>query len=177
MLNLQREVLNYLQIPFSAILTGSAEDGTKFLKLFLQDVVEHLNVKQPNASCQKCLQDYYNRLTVLCTPKQEIMSKYKLLKKREGISLEFGSKIHVTNDNITDEYAEKLIDRFKKLNKNFQLSDLFQTYPKEADKQKAENKTTTKSEAKKEDAKESETEKESTEQKQKPKLNLKTKQL
>lgn len=162
-------MLNYLELSFSAILSGVSEDGTKYLKLFLQDVVNVLNIRQPNASCQKCLRNYYEQLTMHSIPKTEVMSQYKLLKKREGLSLEFGSQIHVTNANITDEYAEKLIERFKKVNENFKLSDLFQTYPGNEKEKK------TKADPKKLETEKVETEKEPTKESVKPKLNLKAK--
>jgi hypothetical protein len=56
-------------------------------------------------------------------------SKYRLHKKREGIPLAFGSNIRVTNRNITDAYAEKLIKRYQELKKDFDVSDLFSKYP------------------------------------------------
>lgn len=59
-------------------------------------------------------------------------SQYRLHKKREGLQLKFGSSTFVNNNNITDEYAEQLIKRFKAVKKDFQLSDLFDKYPTEA---------------------------------------------
>lgn len=60
----------------------------------------------------------------------ENTSNYKLHKKREGLSLEFGGALLITNENITDRYAEKLAKRFKELNPNFKMDDLFEVYPK-----------------------------------------------
>lgn len=124
--------MNWVDYTLSNIVGGVSPDGTKLLVLFLKDVQNILNIKTPNVSCNKCLQDYYNQLTKHQTKSQRMeQSKYKLLVKREGIQLEFGSQIHVTNDNITDKYAETLIKRFKALNKEFKLTDLFEVYPKE----------------------------------------------
>lgn len=66
-------------------------------------------------------------------------SQYKLLKKRNGIPLEFGSAVLVTNANITDEYAEILIKRYKKVNPNFKLEDLFEVYPENTSKKAEKN--------------------------------------
>jgi hypothetical protein len=60
----------------------------------------------------------------------ENVSKYRLHKKREGIQLEFGGALLVNNENITDDYAKKLIARFKEIDPNFKLEDLFEVYPK-----------------------------------------------
>ncbi len=38
---------------------------------------------------------------------------YKLKAKYNGLPLAFGSQIYVTNNNITDEYAEKLLERYE----------------------------------------------------------------
>lgn len=61
----------------------------------------------------------------------ENTSKYQLHKKREGLQLEFGGSLFITNDNITDRYAEKLIKRFKEINPDFKMDDLFEVYPTE----------------------------------------------
>ena len=55
--------------------------------------------------------------------------KYRLHKKREGLPLAFGSNIRVTNRNITDEYAKKLIERYSEVKKDFDISYLFAKYP------------------------------------------------
>lgn len=39
--------------------------------------------------------------------------KYKLKAKYNGLPLAFGSQVYVTNNNITDEYAEKLLERYE----------------------------------------------------------------
>ena len=55
--------------------------------------------------------------------------EYRLHKKREGIPLAFGSNIRVTNRNITNDYAEVLIKKYKEISKEFQLSDIFSKFP------------------------------------------------
>jgi hypothetical protein len=59
----------------------------------------------------------------------ENTSNYQLHKKREGLQLEFGGSLFITNENLTDRYAEKLIKRFKEINPDFQMDDLFEVYP------------------------------------------------
>ena len=66
----------------------------------------------------------------------ENKSQYKLHAKREGLQLEFGGSVFVTNENITDKHAEKLIKRFKEINSDFKMEDLFEVYPKEVEKVK-----------------------------------------
>lgn len=127
--------MNWNEYNLSTIISGTTNDGTKLLKLFLKDVVKKLNINQPNASCNKCLQDYYNQLTAGAKKKEMESKNYILHKKREGIALEFGSQIIVTNDNLTDEYAKILIERFKKINKDFTPSVLFEKYPTEERKE------------------------------------------
>ena len=127
--------MKWSEMQFSAILGGVSPEGVKYLKLFLQDVVNILHIKQPNASCNKCLLDYHNQFIALEKPKIMTESKYKLLAKREGVQLEFGSQIHVTNENLTDDYAKILIKSFKELNKDFKMEDLFEVYPIKEEKE------------------------------------------
>ena len=53
----------------------------------------------------------------------ENTSKYILKKKYEGISLNDTSSVMVNNRNITDEYAQELLLRFK-------AEEIFEAYPK-----------------------------------------------
>jgi hypothetical protein len=43
----------------------------------------------------------------------ENKSNYKLKEKYNGLPLEFGSNILVNNNNLTDEYAKKLLEKFE----------------------------------------------------------------
>lgn len=61
----------------------------------------------------------------------ETNSKYKLLAKREGLQLDFGSSHFITNANLTDSVAKQLVKKFKELNPAFKMEDLFEVYPKE----------------------------------------------
>lgn len=49
-------------------------------------------------------------------------SQYRLKEKYNNIPLEFGSNIFVNNNNITDEYAEKLLERYN-------AEKIFDVYP------------------------------------------------
>lgn len=121
--------MNWHNIGLSLILTGKTDNGEAFLKLFLKDYVS-LTHESVNATCQKCIKSYFDKYIKLTTM-SENKSNYKLHPKREGLQLKFGSNIHVTNNNLTDEYAEILIARYKELKPDFELSYLFSEYPKE----------------------------------------------
>lgn len=120
----------WYEMNVDLIIGGKTADNVPYLKLFLLDYKQEFSVETVNASCQKCIvqyhKDFINKFRTM-----EANSKYKLLAKREGIQLEFGGSIFVTNENITDRYAEKLVKRFKELNPNFKMEDLFEVYPKE----------------------------------------------
>lgn len=127
MLNLHHK---WHEMSVELIIGGKTSDNVPYLKLFLLDYKQEFSVETVNASCQKCIVQYHKDFIKKFRP-MENTSKYKLLAKREGIQLEFGGSIFVTNENITDRYAEKLVKRFKELNPNFKMEDLFEVYPKE----------------------------------------------
>ena len=62
--------------------------------------------------------------------------KYRLKEKYNGLPLEFGSAIYVTNNNITDDYAKKLLERYDP-------ETIFEAFPKEAKAKESENKSQT----------------------------------
>lgn len=129
--------MNWEEYTIAQIQTGKSPEGVKLLLLFLKDVKEKLNIFQPNAHCGACLNDYYKRLTKnkninIMANTEQPKSKYRLLEKRNNIQVEFGGNDFLNNQNITDERAEKLIERFKKLKgKDFKMTDLFALYPEE----------------------------------------------
>lgn len=91
------------------IASSRDSDGTGYLQLFLQEYTRIFKEKV-NPSCPKCLNDYltryknyYKQMANTC--------KYRLHAKYENIPLEFGSAILVNNGNITDEYAQKLLEQ------------------------------------------------------------------
>ena len=120
----------WYEMNVDLIIGGKTADNVPYLKLFLLDYKQEFSVETVNASCQKCIVQYHKDF-INKFRKMENTSKYKLLAKREGIQLEFGGSIFVTNENITDRYAEKLVKRFKELNPDFKMEDLFEIYPKE----------------------------------------------
>lgn len=120
----------WYEMNVDLIIGGKSADNIPYLKLFLLDYKQEFSVETVNASCQKCIVQYHKDF-INKFRKMENTSKYKLLAKREGLQLEFGGSTFVTNENITDRYAEKLVKRFKELNPNFKMEDLFEVYPKE----------------------------------------------
>lgn len=120
----------WYEMNVDLIIGGKSADNIPYLKLFLLDYKQEFSVETVNASCPKCIVQYHKDF-INKFRKMENTSKYKLLAKREGIQLEFGGSTFVTNENITDRYAEKLVKRFKELNPDFKMDDLFEVYPKE----------------------------------------------
>lgn len=120
--------MNWQSMKLETIISGKDANDCSFLQQFLIDYKKEFSVEIVNPSCQTCLKEYHNEF-VKKFRKMENNSKYELLKKREGLQLEFGSNIFVTNENLTDEYARILIDRYSELNENFKLEDLFSKYP------------------------------------------------
>ena len=119
---------NWNEYSTELIIGGKTADNVPYLKLFLLDYKKEFNIEVVNAACQKCIYQYHKDF-IKKTSKMENTSNYQLHKKREGLQLEFGGSIFVTNENITDRYAEKLIKRFKEINPNFKMEDLFEVYP------------------------------------------------
>lgn len=116
------------KINIGLIIGGIAPDGFPYLKYFLIDYKQEFSVEKVNPNCQKCLVDYHNQF-IKKYGDMENTSNYRLHKKREGLQLAFGSSIFVNNKNITDDYAEKLIQKFSSLNPDFKLDDLFDKFP------------------------------------------------
>ena len=149
MLSLHRQhYRNWLQIGIDSILTSKDGEGVRYLQHFLKDYTT-LTGEHVNAGCNKCIVKYYNNYVNLISD-MENDCKYKLHKKREGLALSFGSNIKVSNRNITDQYAEKLIERYSQIVKDFEPSYLFSKFPvqkvqevevKETEKPKRKRKT------------------------------------
>lgn len=116
------------KIDIGQIIGGVAPDDSPLLKHFLIDYKKEFSVQVVNASCHKCINEYRHEF-VKKYGDMENNSQYRLHKKREGLQLEFGSSIFVTNKNITDDYAEKLIKRFSDIKPDFELSYLFSQFP------------------------------------------------
>ncbi|KGO85714.1 hypothetical protein Q765_14935 [Flavobacterium rivuli WB 3.3-2 = DSM 21788] len=93
-----------------ATLTHSVTGkGVPYLEVFLKEYTS-LFGGPVNPACPKCLtayltnyQNHFNAMQNTCD--------YKLHKKFENIPLQFGSPILVNNSNITNEYAEILLQQ------------------------------------------------------------------
>lgn len=100
--------MDFTTMDIATVTRGIAGSGERYLELFLKEYVS-LFKEKVNPSCPKCLTEYLNRYknhfkTMANT------SQYRLHAKYENIPLEFGSPILVNNGNITDEYAQKLLE-------------------------------------------------------------------
>ncbi len=120
----------WYEMNVELIIGGKSADNVPFLKLFLIDYKREFSIETVNAACQKCIVAYHREFIKKYST-MENTSNYQLHKKREGLQLEFGGSIFITNENITDRYAEKLVKRFKEMNKDFKMEDLFEKYPTE----------------------------------------------
>ena len=133
--------MQWHKMNIETIVSGKTADDISYLKLFLIDYKKEFNVEVVNPSCSRCLNNYLDSFKKKYN-KMENTSNYILKKKREGLQLSFGSSIFVTNKNLTDEYAKKLIERFSK-KEGFTLDYLFDKYPKEEIKKEIETVTET----------------------------------
>jgi len=118
---------NWIDIGIESILTNKDGEGVRYLQHFLKDYTT-LTGAHVNAGCNKCIAKYYNNYVNLISD-MENDCNYKLHKKREGLPLAFGSNIRVTNRNLTDDYAKKLIKRYQDVKKDFDISYLFSKFP------------------------------------------------
>lgn len=138
---MQNSCHKWHEMDVDTIIGGKTSDNVPLLKLFLIDYKKEFSVETVNAACPKCIVIYHKEFIKKYT-KMENQSQYLLHKKREGLQLEFGGSLLITNQNITDRYAEKLIKRFKELNPDFKLDDLFEIYPTEVKEAKETKKPT-----------------------------------
>ena len=129
---------NWSEFSTELIIGGKTSDNIPYLKLFLLDYKKEFSIENLNAACPKCIYNYHRELVKKYSA-METKSQYKLHAKREGIQLEFGGSVFVTNENITDGYAVKLAKRFKEINPDFKMEDLFEKYPKEVAKVEQQN--------------------------------------
>ncbi|MES2484842.1 MAG: hypothetical protein V4581_02690, partial [Bacteroidota bacterium] len=91
-----------------ATLTRSVTgEGVRYLTLFLREYTA-LFGGTVNPACPKCLNQYLTRYKGYYYAMANTC-QYRLHARYENIPLEFGSPILVSNANITDEYAAKLL--------------------------------------------------------------------
>jgi len=123
--------LNWLDMNFEQVISGKTADNTRYLQLFLSDYYREFNNTTLNASCNKCIKDYLRKYKLKFN-NMDNNCDYVLHSKRQGLQLEFGSSVFVNNINITNEYALRLIERYKKAKgDSFEMSFLFDKFPKE----------------------------------------------
>lgn len=101
--------MDFTTMDIQTIAASRGSDGTGYLQSFLQEYTKIFKEKV-NPSCPRCLNDYLTRYKNYYKEMGNTC-KYRLHAKYENIPLEFGSQILVNNSNITDEYAEKLLDQ------------------------------------------------------------------
>lgn len=94
-----------------ATLTHSVTGGgVRYLELFLKEYLS-LFGGPLNPQCPACLTEYLNRYKNHYKQMETPTTKYRLHAKYENIPLEFGSPILVNNSNLTEEYAQKLLEQ------------------------------------------------------------------
>ncbi|MXN91301.1 hypothetical protein GR160_08675 [Flavobacterium sp. Sd200] len=102
-------MIDFLTMDIATLTRSVTGKGVRYLELFLKEYTRVFNTKV-NASCPKCLQGYLtkykNHFLAMANT-----SQYRLHAKYENIPLQFGSPILINNANITDEYAEILLQR------------------------------------------------------------------
>jgi len=112
---------NWEEYSIEYIISAKDADNVPLLKLFLQDYTKLFST-QVNAGCFKCLNQYLvNYKQKIYKMENQNTCQYKLKPKYQNIPLEFGSNVFINNNNITDEYAEKLLERYKDAEKIFEV--------------------------------------------------------
>ena len=119
-------------IPINRIISGKFADGSSMLKQFLIDYKNTFNVNTVNPNCSKCLHAYHLKF-INTKIMKNTECDYALQKKYEGITLGFGKSTVITNTNITNEIAEKLIAKYseiyEKKGKEFEAKEMFVKFP------------------------------------------------
>lgn len=99
--------MDFSKMDINTVTQGTRSDGVRYLRLFLQEYTSIFNEKV-NPACPKCLTTYLARYKNHFKQMANT-SQYRLHAKYENIPLAFGSPILVNNGNITEEYAQKLL--------------------------------------------------------------------
>lgn len=100
-------------MELSDIVNGKTVDGVSFLKLFLTDYSELTSIQNLCVTCNNQMQSYLTNYKYLKLPKMN--SNYKLFQRFENLPLRNvgeGYNINVNNQNLTDEYAVILMERY-----------------------------------------------------------------
>jgi len=101
--------MDFTTMDIATLTQSVTGKGVPYLELFLKEYTS-LFGGPVNPSCPKCLtsyltnyQNHFKAMQNTCT--------YKLHKKYENMPLQFGSPILVNNSNMTNEYAEILLQQ------------------------------------------------------------------
>ncbi|MHA3787450.1 hypothetical protein ACX0HA_04505 [Flavobacterium hauense] len=100
--------MDFTTMDIATVTRSVTGSGERYLELFLKEYTSIFKEKV-NPSCPKCLNKYLNRYKNHFNTMSNTCN-YRLHAKYENIPLEFGSPILVNNGNITDEYAQKLLE-------------------------------------------------------------------
>lgn len=112
------------------VLNGKDKDGNRLVLEFSKDFRERMGYNL-DISCPKCFRNDFDKFLNKNNMSTKNKSSFKLKPMYNGIALGFGSKVFLSDDNITDELAEKFVKEHPK------GLGLFSEYPqpkKEAEK-------------------------------------------
>lgn len=127
---------NWSKYSIEQIVGGKSSDGRSLLELFLKDysTLTTTPLESLNPSCNTCLKKYFREFN-LKTNTMQNDCEYELQPRFHGLPLEFGSAIHLTNANLTNEYAERVIGRYiddaEARGEEFHPSKLFAKFPED----------------------------------------------
>jgi hypothetical protein len=100
---------DFTTMDIATLTRNVTGEGVRYLELFLKEYTSMFG-KSVNPSCPACLNKYLtkykNHFKAMANT-----SLYRLHAKYENIPLEFGSPILVNNANMTNEYAQILLQR------------------------------------------------------------------
>ena len=106
-------MIDWLQYTPDQIKNEANEQGVRLLSLFSSDY-KAVTGKTLCASCRglrEKINEYHQKKIEMDTKEK---CDYKLKKMYEGIPLEFGSQVHVSNRNLTNKLAKQLIAKHPK---------------------------------------------------------------
>lgn len=110
--------MDWSKLDKETIFKGNDAKGNRYLSQFLSDYQNTFNPESINAGCERCLEDYYNKmikhLNMSNKNSNTKNSGYLLKPKYEGIPMAFGSRKFVYNHTLTDEIAQEMIKNHPK---------------------------------------------------------------
>lgn len=102
-------MIDFTKMDVNTLANGVTGEGVKYLQLFLQEYTSIFS-ETVNPSCNKCLTSYLDKYKKKMA-KTNNTTGYVLQPKYVGMPLEFGSQTMVTNENLTEEMAKKILAR------------------------------------------------------------------